>query len=495
MSKHNYFVKFLKKINLSVNRLLEKYLNKLNLINLPNIVRSNKVFLTFAAIVILFLSYLSIPYVYNKIEIKVELENQLLDKFNLDFNFSKNFNYNLFPSPHFIVDDSLIIENQFKIADVKKLRVYVSLSSLFFLKDTIVKDVIIENTNFNFNKKNSDFFIKILDNNFSGSDLIIKNSNIFFRDIEEEVLFINKIIDMKYYYDTKELKNIISSKNEIFNIPYHLKSYKSKEKKIFSKINLHFLKLKIENELDYNNIPIKGSTNFIFQRNKSRATYELNKNIFSFNYYDKLSDSNFIYKGKINLNPFFFYIRGKTNKLDLSSLFDANKFFAQLLKTEIFNNKNLNFDLSINANQIVNYQTFINLFLNSKIQEGLIDIDKTKFSWNDFADFEISDSLIYVNQKQLILDGKLVIYVKNYNEIYKFLQISKNSKPELNKIELNFNYNFDEKVISLNNIKINDKNSEKINNILKKIFFKKNKIQNKIYLRNLIKKAFTVYDG
>ena len=69
MSKHNYFVIFLKKINLSVNSLLEKYLNKLNFSNLSNIGRSNKVFLTFAILIVLFLSYLSIPYTYDKVKL------------------------------------------------------------------------------------------------------------------------------------------------------------------------------------------------------------------------------------------------------------------------------------------------------------------------------------------------------------------------------------------------------------------------------------------
>ena len=495
MSKHNYFVTFLKKINLSVNSLLEKYLNKLNFSNFSNIARSNKAFLTFVAIVILFSTYLLIPYTFNKLEIKAELENQLLDKFNLDFNFSKNLNYNFFPRPHFVIENSFIFENELEISEIKKLHIFVSLNNLLFLKNIVIKDVVLENTNFNFNKKNSDFFIKLLDNDFLESSLVIKNSNIFFRDMGGEILFINKIIDMKYYYNPKELKNIINSKNEIFNIQYHFRSYKSEEKKIFSKINLDFPKLTIENELDYNNTKKKGSTNFVFQRKKSRATYELNKNIFSFNYYDKLSDPNFIYEAKINLNPFFSNIRGNTNKINLSSLFNTNQFFAQLLKTEILNNKNLNFDLSINANEITNYQPFVNLFLNSKIEEGLIDIDKTKFSWNDFADFEISDSLLYVNQNQLILDGKLVIYIKNYNEIYKFLQMFKNSRPEIKKIEFYFNYNFDERVISSSNIKINEKNNEKVNNIMNKIILKKNKTQNKIYLKNLIKKAIIAYIG
>ena len=112
MSKNNNFVKFFKKIYLSINRLLEKYLNKLNPNNLSNILRSNKVFVTFVAIIILFLSYLSIPHVYNKAEIQKELESQLFDKFGLNLNFTKKLEYNFYPRPHFIIEESSILEKK-----------------------------------------------------------------------------------------------------------------------------------------------------------------------------------------------------------------------------------------------------------------------------------------------------------------------------------------------------------------------------------------------
>ena len=285
MRKHNNFVKFLKKINLSTNNLLEKYLNKLNINNLSNIARSNKVFLTFVALVILFLSYLSLPHTYNKDEIRKELKNQLLNKFNINFIFSKNFKYKFYPRPHFVIEDSSLIFNQIIISDVKKLKVYVKLDNLFSIKNIIAKDVILENSNFNFDKKNYNFFLKILDNNFLESTFKIKDSNIFYRNTDKEVLFINKILNMKYYYDPKELKNIVYSENEIFNIPYSFNSYVDKvKKKIFTKVNLNLLKFQIENEIEYMEDFKNGLVNFIYNKNKSEASYKLNKNLFVFNY-------------------------------------------------------------------------------------------------------------------------------------------------------------------------------------------------------------------
>ena len=54
---------------------------------------------------------------------------------------------------------------------------------------------------------------------------------------------------MKYYYDTKDLNNIIYSKNEIFNIPYEIKIFNKKKKRNISELDINFLKLKIENQI------------------------------------------------------------------------------------------------------------------------------------------------------------------------------------------------------------------------------------------------------
>ena len=324
----------------------------------------------------------------------------------------------------------------------------------------------------------------------------IKDSNIFYRNSENEVLFINKIIYMNYFYDLNNLINIAYSENEIFNIPYSYEFKNDKIKnKIFSKLNLSFLKLQIENEIDYKDDIKKGNLSLIYNQIRSKATYQLNKNYFSFNYFDQSKNPKFVYEGEINFNPFYSVFKGDTDKINLSYLFKSNSFFTQLFKTEILNNKNLNIDLVINSKKISQLNNFVNVFINFQIQEGLIDIDNTKFSWDNHADFKISDSLIYLNNNNLVLDGKLIINIKNDKEIYKFLKISKNLRPKINKLELYFNYNFDQQIIDLNTIKVNDKISEKINNNLEKIILQNNKLQNKIYFKNIMKQAIEDYVG
>jgi uncharacterized protein involved in outer membrane biogenesis len=144
MSQHNYFVKFLIKISKFINSLLKRNLNKLNAANLKKTLINNKVFFTIFLLVILFLSYLSLPNIFNKNQISVELKRDLLDKLNLEFNFEKKLDYKFLPRPHFITSESSLIFNENKISKINKLKIYVSLENLFSLKNMKVKNVIIE---------------------------------------------------------------------------------------------------------------------------------------------------------------------------------------------------------------------------------------------------------------------------------------------------------------------------------------------------------------
>ena len=176
MIKHNFFVKFLIKINHFINSLLKRNLNKLNAANLKKILINNKVFFTIILLVILFFSYLSIPNIFNQSEISAQLKKNLLKKLNLEFNFEKKLNYKFLPRPHFITNESSLIFNENKISEINKLKIYVSLENLFSLKNVKVQDVIIEEGNFNLNNKNYRFFIKLLDSDFKDIKLQVIRS-------------------------------------------------------------------------------------------------------------------------------------------------------------------------------------------------------------------------------------------------------------------------------------------------------------------------------
>ncbi len=496
MSKTNFFVKHLKNINNFINNLLEKNLNKLNFKNLSFLLKNNKIILTFVALFVVFISYLLLPTFYNQNDLSKELKNDLQSKFDLNFKFSKNIKYNFFPKPHFIISDSKIINNEKEISKISKLKIFISFDNLFSLKNIGVRDLILENANFHLNTKNYNFFVELLNRGFQDGDITINNSNVFFKHVEDEVLFIIKVFKMKYYFDSKELKNVFYSENEIFNIPFSVESFFSEDnKKNLSKINFNLLKLNIENELIFENDKKVGKSKFNFNKIKRFVDYKIEKNSFDFHIFDKIDQPDVNYKGKFNFKPFFANLEGSLDEINLNYLLGNNAIVAQLLKTEIFNNKNIDLKLNINANSIYKNYNFKNIKLNSKIQEGLIDTDNTKFEWRDIADFELLESLIFVRNGELVLDGKLRINVKDYNGLYKFLLTPKNYRNKINQIDLNFTFNFDKKIAALKDIKIDNKINHNINKILSNIIIKKDDLQNKIYFKNLLNEAIKSYAG
>ena len=496
MRKPYISAKFFKNINQFINKLLEKNLNKLNSKNLISIIKSNKIFVTSVALIILFLSYLSIPNIYNQNDVKKELKNELFAKFKLNLNFSKKLQYNFFPRPHFSTQETLIFYDGNEISKIKNLKIYISLKNLFSVDNLFINDVILEGANFNLNKFNHNFFINLLNNKFLNTTLKINNSKIFYRSVENEVLFINKIFEMKYYFDEKNLNNVFYSDNELFNIPYSIKIFNDNDqKKLFTKLDLNLLRLLIDNQYSYKNKIKIGSSIISLNNEKSEFNFKKNQNLFEFNYFDKQDNKTFSYNGKLFFKPFYSNIKGDIDKLNISFVLNSNSIITQLLKTEIFNNKNLNINFNLSSKKILNYNNFVNILLNCKIKEGLIDVDDTQFDWKNRANVRLFNSLIFIKDGELILDANTQIRITNNIEVYKFFQSPKKLRKKIKKIDLNFTYNFDKKIININEVKIDNISNQKVTDIFKNISVKSDDLQNKIYFKKLINTALKNYAG
>ena len=138
MKKHSYLVKILKRINLNINHFFEKYLNKLNFIGNKNQKTKksilNRLIIAFLLIFFLGVSYLSIPNLYSKHKIKLELENQISQNYGSTFLLSDSLKYKIFPVPHFEFLNSELFHGNDKIADLINLKVFIFLTIYFQAK-------------------------------------------------------------------------------------------------------------------------------------------------------------------------------------------------------------------------------------------------------------------------------------------------------------------------------------------------------------------------
>ena len=105
------------------------------------------------------------------------------------------------------------------------------------------------------------------------------------------------------------------------------------------------------------------------------------------------------------------------------------------------------------------------------------------------------ESLIFVKNGELVLDGQLKINISDFKKVYSFLLTPKNYRKKINKIDLNFTYNFEQKIAELKDIRIDNKINQNVNKILSNLILKKDDLQNKIYFKNLLNKAIKSYAG
>ena len=193
--------------------------------------------------------------------------------------------------------------------------------------------------------------------------------------------------------------------------------------------------------------------------------------------------------------PFFSELFGDIKIINLNKLMSPDSNLVQLFKSELLNNKNLNINANINAEQIIPFRDLNNLLFKLRIEDGLIDISETKFSWLNYVDFQIFDSLLYVKNNNLVLDGNVLMNIHNSNEIYKFFQTPANHRKKIKKISFNFIYNFDQEITSLNNINVDGLINQNVNQILNQFISKDTILQNRIYFKSLINKALKSYSG
>ena len=495
MRKENLSFKKIGKQILSINKYIESFFNKLSsfILNIKKFAYSNnnRVFFAIITIVILTIAYFLIPTTYNKSLIQEEIENQILKKYQINVKFNNKINYGLFPSPYFVSKNLTVFNNDKKIADIKNLKIFIKFDNFFKINQIEIKDLILNKADFNIKKDDLDFFIKLLKIEANRDKFIIKNSNIFFKNKNDEVLFLNQIKDGSFYFDFKNLENVFKSQNKIFNIPYELKIENDKLNKEFLTVfNANKLKLKFENIINYNNKNLDGLFKINFKNKNNLLNYKIKKN--SLNYF--LKDSNKSYEGLVQFKPFYFESNFIYQSLTFNDLF-KNSFFTEIIKSQILNNYNLNAKINFNVKKIYDLDRFSDLFLKLKIEEGALNLADSKITWKDNLILSFDEGLFNYEKNGINFNGRMIINIKDKNDFYKFFQINKKYRKNLKKIEFDFNYDFTEKKITFDNLKIDNKSNQKLEKFISNYNSNNKKFFNKITFKSFVNKIFVVYFG
>ena len=497
MYNFNLLLKKVKKILISINELIESFFNTIQkFVNLKkdkkNLLKNidNKIILGGGLIILSVLSYLLIPTFYDKNKIQSLVQNHIDDRYNLNIRFNSQLSYGLFPKPHFYCKNLSIIYDENEIAISKSFKVDLSIKNFFSFEQLKMKNVLFKKTEFNINSDSVNFFNQVFLSKKNGNEIIFKDSKIFYKDKNDELLFLSKISNLIFFIDKENLNNEMVANFEIFNVPLNLSIINNdKEKKFSSKLKSKKVRLKIENDFDYSGKDINGLFNLQIINDYHSFSYLMNKDFLNF-----VSDDG-KFNGRVDFKPFYFISNMNFNQLYLNDMFDENSIITNLINSQILNNPNLNANLNLNFKKTSNSNLLENFILKLFLQEGRFVIKDSSIDWNNSILVKLDEVELVNGDNQIKLVGEVSLDFKDITKFYSYFQIRRNHRFNIKNMKIDFAYDLNQEKITLDNLKIDKKEIKNINNFLEYFNTQNRNIFNKVTFRNFVKDFFSNYEG
>jgi len=490
----------IKNFNHLIKKTIFKVKNKTN--NNLKISNFNKFLITLVVSLFIYLFYLLIPLLYDKTWIQTNIESKLFNEFNINLSTSADISYRILPAPHFLIKDSRILvnydEKQKSIAEIKFFKVFVSQSNFIDKEKMDIKKIVINEANFSLIRSDIKIVNEFSNNQFSNKKIRINNSNIFFKDNYDEIITIIKINKAILFFDGEKLLNLFNLEGNAFGTSF-IFDFKNKNSPIINKI-INFkaksLKLNIFNKhIIKNNTPNTGSNTISFLNSTLKTNYNVKEEQIAFeSSKSRLNNSIIEYSGVLSTNPFDLNLNVNLGIYKISQLFSLNPIFKELIKSKLLFNEKLSLDLSIDAKTNAQKEIFQNAKIYFKIINGKLNFDKTIFVNNNIGQLELTNSNLFFENNELILNTNILITIKDHNKLFSALNTNKKLRKEIKNIFINLDYDFLTNQIKFNKINIdNNEVSDQFLNAMDD--FNDNNLNNVVKSRGLINKLFKIYKG
>ena len=465
---------------------LKKYNQRKNKFN----IFENKKALVFMVIFLLISGYFILPSFYNKDKIKILLKNQVSNKYKIDLEFNEKINYNLLPKPFFYTKNLNILHKEKILGNSSYTKFYISPINFFSLEKIEVQDLVFKNTEFEINANNINFFNKPLNNSETINEVFFKNSKFFYKDEENELLFLSKIDTLKFLYDEKNKVKEIKSSFEVFNIPFKLDlSQNINGENNFLKLTSKKIRLNIETLIKKSETEIDGIFDIELLNKNNSFEYLIENDILNFISKDK----NF--SGQLNFKPFYFSSDLNFNYISRKKILKDDSLIIDLFDSELLNNSNLNAIINLRIDKIDKFEYLTDFILEFQLADGKIFISNFNADWNKSLLINSSD-IEFVNDKNgKKLIGEIIFDFNDVEKFFRYFQIKRNFRNVFKEIKSDFIYDFIEDKLILNNLKIDNVSNQMIEDLLDQYNNENKNLLNKVIFRNFVKKFFQTYAG
>ena len=377
-----------------VQRFFDNIKSLINLIKKTNFFLKYRNKLTISTLVFffLYLTYLSLPGLLNKKVLENNLKERIFDEFEIRIDTPTDISYAILPTPHFVAKNVTVLNKNLEKYDgilIKKFKVKISQKNLFTYKNFIIKELILEDNLFDIKKSNFDNFMLFISNKLSRKNINLIKTKIIYSDDDGETILIAPLKKVFLNYNELSNYNYLSSKGKLYNQEFNIEFKKQISDKEETNIlfALKNINLKIQNNQHINVEELIGKNTLIFGSKEFNTQYSLSKDKLLFSSSKKENkNSNFTYKGKINLKPFEFDVNIKNNKLNLSEIVDSYYLFLEMFRNKIIINRNFNGKINFNISDIPNSKILKKAKIKSVFYNELITFDDSIINLGNFGE-------------------------------------------------------------------------------------------------------------
>ena len=167
----------------------------------------------------------------------------------------------------------------------------------------------------------------------------------------------------------------------------------------------------------------------------------------------------------------------------MKNLLGNESLFLEILKSNIFANENLNFNIEVKSKNISDHRKLKDLILNINYENQSLNFDQSNFLLEDILKINLIESE-FINSKKQYFFGKFKIIIKDHLKLYRFFQTKKKYRKKINLIYVTIKYDFIKNKLILDELIIDEKTNENISNFIKRFNQDNELIENKVDLRN-----------
>ena len=295
---------------------------------------------------------------------------------------------------------------------------------------------------------------------------------------------------MKFFYDDKNGFQKVKTAFEIFNIPFKLNILKNitnqnKNIELISKK----IRLNLESSIEYDNSEISGFLDIdLFNKNNS------------FNYVIKNEKLNFLSKDKkfsggFNFKPFYFYSNLSFDYVSQRKIFQSESLILDVLDSELLNNPNLSAFIKIDVDKIDKFEYLTDFILEIQFDNGKIFMSNFDVKWNQAVTIKSNDIEFANDNDGKKFIGEILFDFNDVEKFFRYFQIKRNYRDVFDEIKADFVYDFTQDKLVLNNIMIDNKSNQILEDFLELYNSKNKNLFNKVTFRNFVKDFFLAYAG